>query len=181
MNAQEFTAKRRRTVVLPDGSEFVVRKVGVMDVLLAGGNADLTALIPKNGNSRTAHVAEFTKRAAENMARIQSDATLQRVFCEALIRRGLVEPVGLDCADLTFEECDLLAGAILKWSGFGVDEAASLAPLSATSTASSTSTPSPDAMDSAPAPSAAGDSARSPLTPPVPALDGSGSDGKLNE
>jgi hypothetical protein len=190
MNAREFTAKRRQTVRLPDGSEFVIRRIGVMDVLVAGGNPDLMIFLQTNGKSPAERARCFTDKSKEMFERVRKDAGAQREFCEGIIRRGLVEPKigsedGMDLNDLTFEECDVLAGAILKFSGFTKEAAEQVDPLSAAGDGSKASTPSRSATGGVPAnllaPSKVEGSATgsrpSPSTSPVPAPASSGKGG----
>ncbi len=147
MKAEEFTAKRRKMVRLPDGSEFVIRRIGVMDVLIAGGNPDLS--IFTNGKSPAERLRAFADKSAETLKRIQKDTGAQRKFCESVILRGVVDPRvtpkssddTVAVFDFTFEECDMLAGAILKFSGLAGEAAEQVAPLSATEISSSSSTP----------------------------------------
>lgn len=186
MKAQEFTAKRRQTVKLPDGSEFKIRRIGVVDLLVAGGNADLLVFLQKYGRSAKSQ-KEFTEKTQEMFERIQKSTAEQRKFCEALIRRGLVEPKiggedGLDLADLTHEECDILGGGVLKFSGFTKEAAEAVAPLSRTGSSSKTSTPSPDATEPPQASSSDSETSKpTPSTPPAPGPDSSESNEKPSE
>ena len=186
MKAKEFTAKRRQTVQLPDGSEFVIRRIGVVDVLCAGGNADLLVFLQKNGRSPKSQ-KEFAEKIQKMFDRLQKSTAEQRKFCEALIRRGLVEPKiggedGLDLADFTHEECDTLGGGILKFSGFTKGAAEAIAPLSRTGSSPETSTPSPDATDSPQASSSGSEASKpTPSMPPAPGQVSSASTRKPSE
>lgn len=170
MKASEFTAKRRQTVRLPDGSEFTVRRIGVMDVLVAGGNPDLMVFLQSNGHSPAKRAKVFADKSREMLERVQKDAVAQRKFCEGIIRRGVVEPKiggedGIVLADLTFEECDMLAGGILKFSGFVKEAAEAAAPLSKTGSSSGISTPAPGATAEA-----LRDSSGQPASRPTPSI-----------
>lgn len=153
MEAKEFIAKRRRTVRLPDGSEFVICKIGVSDVLIADGNPNLMTFL--QGKSRRKQIEVLAEKAKELDERHKKDIKAYAKFCKAIVMRGVVEPritpTGSDdtvaISILTFDECDMLAGAILKFSGFTKEAAETIAPLPKTARSSSSSTPSPHATD----------------------------------
>lgn len=184
MEAKEFTAKRRQTVRLPDGSEFVIRRIGVMDVLVAGGNPDLMVFLQSNGRSPAKRAEAFAEKSKEMLERVQKDASEQRKFCEGIVRRGLVEPKiggeeGIILADLTFEECDMLAGGILKFSGFTKEAAEAAAPLPGTGSSPETSMPAPGATDETPRVSSGQSASKpTPSTSPVPGQASNGIEGK---
>lgn len=158
MNASEFTEKRRKKVELPDGSTFVIRKIGVTDMLLAGGSPDLSVFLGKNGQSDAQRLQQFADNSARHFERIQKDANAQREFCAALVIRAVVQPRitkngegdSCDVNDFTFEELDLIAGGILKFSGFGKGEAEDADPLLGTEAGASASMDSPDDTTSDP-------------------------------
>ena len=181
MDAQEFTKKRRQTVQLPDGSEFIIRRIGVMDVLLAGGNPDLMVFLQSNGHSPAERTRLFAEKSKEMFERVQKDTSEQRKFCEAVMKRGIVEPQ-IDLSDLTFEECDMLAGAILKFSGFTKEAAEAASPLSRTVSNSKASMSAPSATVEGQANSSERE-VSSPIasTRPAPAPASTGSERKSSE
>ncbi len=190
MKAREFTASRRQPVRLPDGGmEFAIRKIGIVDMLVAGGNPDLMSFL--EGKSRVDRIKVIQEKMKDLQKRNQEDVEAYGKFCKAVAMRGVVEPritpTGSDdtvaVSDLTFEECDMIAGAILRFSGFTMEAAKAIVPLSKTVRSSSSSTPSPPATDA----SQAGSSEQktpsndSPLTSPAPGQASTGSERKPSE
>lgn len=148
MTPEEFTAKRRKKIHLPDGSEFVIRRIGGLDLLAIGGSPDLRSLI---GKSRQDVLKAVGKHLTDLWKSVLADLMNDRGFLEKIVMIGVASPKvvkeadvqGAICiGDFLQEELSLLATAILNFSFFTKKEAEKIDPLSETESSSSISTPS---------------------------------------
>ncbi len=156
VTADEFRAKRRTVLELPSGDKFEIRKIGPMDLIKAGGTPDMKGLI---GKTKPEVLRAIGKNAKEMFDRICKDFDSQREFYERLAIRACTnpkvsdngnDPNTLDVHDLTFEECDFIAGGILKFAGVGKKEAETIGPLSETGETSQESTQFPAVTEGSP-------------------------------
>lgn len=188
MDVKQFIESRRLSVTLPGGPKFAIRKVGVVDILMAGGNPDLMNFLIGKPPARRLEI--ITEKLKELDARHRKDLVAYKAFCESLVLSGVVEPrvtpTGSEdtvaLTDLTFEECDLLSSAVLRFSGFTMEAAKAIAPLSKTKGNLPISTPSPEGTGSSPATSSdAKTSKLSPSTSHVPGSDSTAKQKKPSE
>lgn len=169
VTAEEFKAKRRTILELPNGENYEIRKIGPMDIIKAGGTPDMKHLI---GKSKPEVLRAIGKNAKDMFERICKDFNSQRAFNEKLIIRACTnpkvsengnDPNTIDVHDLKDEECDWLAFGIMKFAGVVKSEAEKIAPLSGTGKPSKESTASPE--DTASSPPSSSESAKTNSSP----------------
>lgn len=148
MTPEEFRESRRQKVQLLGGMEFVIRRLGALDVLRLGGTPDLRAYI---GKPRADVLKAIGKHLEDLWKGILADLGEDREFHEKIVIEGVVSPKVVKepelpdtvcVADLAQEELSILAGGILKFSLLTKQEAEKIDPLSETEGSSSISTPS---------------------------------------
>lgn len=148
MTPEEFRESRRQKVKLPGGMEFVIRRLGALDILRMGGTPDLRAYI---GKPRADVLKAIGKHLEDLWRGILADLGEDREFHEKIVMAGVVSPKVVKetelpdtvcVSDLAQEELSILAGGILKFSLLTKKEAEKIDPLSETENSSSISTPS---------------------------------------
>lgn len=188
MTPEEFRESRRQNVKLPNGMEFVIRRLGALDILRMGATPDLRAYI---GKPRADVLKAIGKHLEDLWKGVLADLGNDREFHEKLVMAGVVSPKVVKetdvektvcIADLAQEELSILAGGILKFSLLTKQEAEKIVPLPETENSSSTLTPSGEdtggsqakssqstAKDSPPIPSTSHVPAQEPQKKPQPA------------
>lgn len=150
MTPEEFTASRRQSVTLPNGMEFVIRRLGALDLLRMGSSPDLRGFIGKTKQETLRAVGKHLEDLWKN---VLSNLMEDRAFLEKVVMAGAASPKvvkeqdvpGAVCVnDLLQEELSILAGGIMNFSFLTKQEAQKIAPLPETESSSSTLTPSVD-------------------------------------
>ncbi len=148
MTPEEFRASRRQNVKLPNGMEFVIRRIGGLDLLAMGSSPDLRQFI---GKSKPEVLKAIGKHLGDLFKGVLADLLEDRKFLEKIVMAGTVSPKvvrevdveGTVCiSDILQEELSIFAGGILKFSFLTKQEAEKIDPLSETADSSSISTPS---------------------------------------
>lgn len=179
MTPEEFRASRRQNVKLPNGMEFVIRRLGGLDLLRMGSSPDLRGFI---GKTRQETLKAVGKHLIDLWKNVLANIVEEREFLEKVAMEGVVSPKvvremdveGTVCvADITQDELSVLVGGIMNFSMFTKQEAEKIDPLSATENSSSTLTPSESDTEGSQAKSSQSpeieNSQPTPSTSPVPA------------
>jgi hypothetical protein len=158
--------------------EFVIRRLGALDILRMGASPDLRAYI---GKPRADVLKAIGKHLEDLWKGVLADLGNDREFHEKIVMAGVVSPKvirepelpGTVCVnDLAQEELSILAGGILKFSLLTKQEAEKIGPLPETENSSSISIPSGEDTDDSQAKSSQStvkDSPPIPSTSHVPA------------
>ena len=179
MTPEEFTASRRQNVKLPNGMEFVIRRLGGLDLLRMGSSPDLRGFIGKTKQETLKavgkHLIDLWKNVLANI--VEEREFLEKVAMEGVVSPKVVKEIDVEgtvcIADITQDELSVLVGGIMNFSMFTKQEAEKIGPLSATESSSSTSTPSESDTEGSQAKSSQSpeieNSQPTPSTSPVPA------------
>lgn len=153
MTPEEFRESRRQNVKLPNGMEFVIRRLGALDLLRMGSSPDLRSLVRKPKQEVLKNVGKHLEDLWKN---VLGTIIEEREFLEKIAMEGVVSPKvvkemdieGTICvSDITQDELSILAGGIMNFSSLTKQEAQRIDPLSETGSSSSTLTPSEGDME----------------------------------